>query len=273
MVDQETAKWVVPNPQICRSFGLMNIIFGALLLLTGVGQAVMYVVSPKFQKQMMVNIKVQQAQRKAERETKLAELKSKENAAKTKDEKDAIKDEREALEKNVEPDLSSMEELTEFNVFSDIRVAIYSISELTAGMILNVLMIISGVGLMAMAEWARRLAITVAWLKILRWVAILVVTMFLILPINLEKSNKAFGKMEDQMGARSGARGLAVPMTALAFWGAIAGAVITVFSAVLASIYPALAIWFLTRPPARAACYKEAPPEEPQPAVQAGGTW
>ena len=31
--DEQQGKWVVPNPQIPRSFGLMNIIFGAIMVL------------------------------------------------------------------------------------------------------------------------------------------------------------------------------------------------------------------------------------------------
>ena len=75
MVNQQQAKWVVPNPQIPRSFGLMNIIFGAIMLLVGAGYLAMYVISPTFTKQMQAGIKKQQADQKAEHETKLAELK------------------------------------------------------------------------------------------------------------------------------------------------------------------------------------------------------
>jgi hypothetical protein len=262
MAVSEQAKWVVPNPQICRSFGLMNIIFGALLLLFGATTAVVWAVAPTFQKKMMASFEEQQAQRKAEREAKLAEFKKNEEAAKTQEEKDAIKDQREALEKQFEPDLAAMNEFTTYNMFSDLRLAVYYIAELSAAIILNILMIISGAGLLAMADWARRLAVGVSWLKIVRWIVMTVVTLVLVLPITMDLTQKALARMDQQIKAQSGGRPLPVPLSALGPVQAIAGAAVTVFSAVVSSIYPALAIWFLTRPAARAACLRESVAKE-----------
>ena len=251
MAGAEQARWVVPNPQICRSFGLMNIIFGSLLLLFAVGSAVAWVVMPTFQKQMMAGIEKQQAERKAEREAKLAELKSKEAAAKTKEEKDALKDERDAIEKRVEPDLSAMSDITGFNIYSDKRILVYYIAEISAAIILNVVLIISGVGLLRLADWGRRMAIGVEWLKILRWLAMTIVTFVLILPITLELTQKAFEKMDQQIRAQSGGRAGPIPLSSLAPMSVVFGGAVTVFSAVVSSVYPALSIWFLTRPAAR----------------------
>jgi len=272
-MNQQQAKWVVPNPQIPRSFGLMNIIFGSLMLLIGGGYATMYAVSPMFTRQMQVEMKKQQAVQKATRESKIAELKRQEAAAKTEEEKATLRDERVAFEKTVEPDLSGMNDILGWNILSDVRLAIYYFSEVGTGMLLNLLMIISGAGLMALAEWARRLALGVAWLKILRWVAIVVVTMFLILPITVERTQKVFQQIETQTKAQSGGRAVVFPMSQMGRFTAIAGAVTVVFSAVVASVYPALSLWFLTRGPSRAACLKELPSTEPPNAKEAGEAW
>ena len=257
MGEQHAGKWVVPNPQIPRTFGIMNLVFGILLFLVGAGYIAVWLVVPGFQKQMMVQIEEQQAKSKTERDAKVAELKAKEEAAKTNEEKDTLKDERESVEQNVEPDLSGMNEIMNWNVFSDIRLAIYSFSEVIAGMILNVLMAISGVGLLGLAEWGRRLAISVSWLKIVRWVAMIVVTLVLILPITVQKVQKMTDSIQAQVQAQAKAGGRpapAMPMMYFSMIMSIAGAVAMVFSALIASIYPALSIWYLTRPPARAAC-------------------
>jgi hypothetical protein len=234
----------------------MNIIFGALVLLFAAGTVAMWVVGPVLQKRVVGTIAARQAEEKAAREAKLAELKKSEDAAKSQEEKDAIKSEREALEKQVEPDLSSMDDVWNYNQFADRRVAAYSISELSASIILNVLMIVSGAGLMAMAEWARRLAIAVSWLKILRWIAMTVVVFVLILPISLDLTQKTFAKMDAQMKVQSGGRAAPLPFAVLAPATAVFGGVTAVFSAIVSSVYPALSIWFLTRPAARAACLK-----------------
>jgi hypothetical protein len=269
MGEQRPGKWVVPNPQIPRTFGIMNLVFGILMFMFGAGQMAISIVGPSFQKQMVVTFEQQQAKSKAERDAKVNELKAKEEAAKTKEEKDALKDERETLELNVQPDLSAMNEMMGFNVFSDIRVAIYSFSEMITGMILNVIMVISGVGLLGLAEWGRRLAITVAWLKIVRWIAMIVVTLVLIVPITAAKTQKMFDSIqqaEARAQANAGGRGAAsMPMMNIAALMSIAGAVTMIFTALIASIYPVLSIWFLTRPPPRAACLRPSnPPSAPR---------
>jgi hypothetical protein len=274
MGEQRPGKWVVPNPQIPRTFGIMNLVFGILMFLVGAGYIAITIVAPSFQKQMVVTFEQQQAKSKAEREAKVAELKAKEEAAKTEEEKDTLKDEREAAESNVEPDLSAMNEMMGFNVFSDVRLAIYTFSELISGMILNVLMVISGVGLLGLAEWGRRLAITVAWLKIVRWVAMIVVTLVLIVPITAAKTQKMFDSIQ-QAQARAQANagrqgGATMPMLNIAVFTSIAGAVTMIFTALVASIYPSLSIWFLTRPPARAACLQRSKPLSAPPGMQPG---
>jgi hypothetical protein len=206
---------------------------------------------------MVGQVEEQQAKSKAEREAKITELKAKEEAAKTQEEKDSLKDEREAVESNFEPDLSGMNEIMNWNVFTDIRLAIYSFSEVIAGMILNVLMAISGVGLLRLAEWGRRLAINVSWLKIVRWAAMIVVTLVLILPITVQKAQKMTDSIQAQIQAQAKASGRpapAMPFMNMGMFMSIAGAVAMVFIALISSIYPALSIWYLTRPPARAAC-------------------
>jgi hypothetical protein len=274
MGEQQPGKWVVPNPQIPRTFGIMNLVFGILMFVVGAGYVAIAIVAPSFQKQMVGQIEQQQAKSKAEREAKVNELKAKEEAAKTKEEKDALKDERETLELNVPPDLSAMNEMMGFNVFSDIRVAIYSFSEMITGMILNVIMVVSGVGLLGLAEWGRRLAITVAWLKIMRWVAMIVVTLALIVPITAQKTQKMFDSIQQAQAraqANAGGRGAAsMPMMNIAAFTSIAGAVAMIFTALIALIYPILSIWFLTRPPARAACLRASNPPSAPPWMQPG---
>ncbi len=160
--------------------------------------------------------------------------------------------------------MSEFMDLSNWNVFADIRLAIYYCTELGAGILLNLLMLVSGVGLLGLAEWGRRLAVGVAWGKIVRWVAMVIVTMVLVLPITTQKMQKAFDKVEQQTKARGG-RAAAFPMGSLAQFTAISGAITAVFEAVVFSIYPGLTIWYLTRPPTRAACMAKLPFGPPVP--------
>ncbi len=65
MVDKQEGQWVVPNPQVPRTFGMMNIIFGGLLLLMGVGYIGLWVVMPHYTKQIVDQASKQQAAQKA----------------------------------------------------------------------------------------------------------------------------------------------------------------------------------------------------------------
>lgn len=270
MATQKEGQWVVPNPQVPRTFGIMNIVFGAILLLFGVGSLVISLYGPKIQKWMFQRVETQAAADKAEQEAKIADLKRQEAAAQTEQDKVALKAEREDLEKRAASDVTAeMEDLANWNPASDIRIAIYTYSAEVAGILLNVVMIISGIGLMRLSEPARKAAIWVAWLKIARWIAMTIAMMVLILPITMERTQKILDKVQAQAKAQGG-RGIAMPMGSFAQMMAVAGAVSQIFYLVIASIYPVLLIWFLTRPRARAAFLRN-PAKLPELDLELGG--
>jgi hypothetical protein len=261
MEPQKGAVWVVPSRQIPRTFGVLNIIFGAIMLLVGVGYGLFYFWAPTLTNQMKVQFEHLQAKQNADRESDIAKLKAEEAAAKTEAEKQAAKNARAALEITVTPDID-FGDIAGWNVFTDRRLAVYYITEVATGILLNVLMIISGIGLVALAEWARKLALGVAWLKIVRWVGIVVATLVLIIPISSERMQAVFTKMQAQTQAKGGAAAPPIPTTEMAKMTAIFGGVSSIVGAVLAAIYPALVIAFLTRPRARAACLRQEPPSK-----------
>jgi ABC-type multidrug transport system fused ATPase/permease subunit len=284
MGDQVEGKWVVPNPQIPRTFGMMNLVFGILLLLMGAGYLGMYLVMPVWQQKVAAQMKEQQENLKKGRANKLAELKAKEAAAKAKEaaaktkeetekakeETTAAVEERETFENNPDVDLSGMTDMMGWNIMADRRVAVYYFSEVIGGIVLNVAMIISGIGLMGLTEWGRKLGITVAWLKILRWIAMTIVIMVVIVPITTEKMDKMMQSVQAQVNAKSGGRPAPVPMVGFGQMMAVMSAVAVVFSGLVASIYPILSLWFLTRPPTRVACLKGSKPTPLEPRSEVG---
>ncbi len=258
MVKEQAGKWVVPNPQIPRSFGLMNIVFGILLLLSAVGYGLMYAYAPVINE--LVSRPMQQIQEKqqADRAARIAELKAQEEAAKTEEEKKTVAAERAAVEVRVVPNLTPFEELQKMNAYNEPRLAVYYILDVSAAVILNALMIVSGAGLMRLREWARRLAIRVAQLKILRWIAMVIGSMLVIVPMVMEKLDKAAAGVETQIKAGGGPP-LPMSLAVLMRWGTIFGVVFMIFGAIVASVYPAMMWWNLTRSAARAACLKKKP--------------
>ena len=247
MGDQVEGKWVVPNPQVPRTFGMMNLVFGILLLLMGVGYLALYVVMPVFQQKMVVQMKEQQEtsknasgrpslpiwkKKEAAAKAKEAAAKTKEETEKAKEETTAVVEERQTFENSPDPDLSAVTDMMGWNIMSDRRLAVYYFTEVVSGMILNIVMIISGIGLLSLADWGRRLAITTAWLKILPcWVAMTIVTMVLVVPITAERTDKMFRQIQVQANAKSGGPPAGTPMVGLGQMTAIMSAVAVVFSA------------------------------------------
>jgi hypothetical protein len=275
MASKPQSEWVVPHTGIPRTFGLLNIIFGALLLVVGLGYAAWAIVAPTFLKEMQVQTKAALEKARAENATRVAELKKKEAAAKTEEEKEQLRTEREAVEITIEP--PDMGDLTNWDMYSDPQYQAYFWSEVSLGILLNIAMIVSGAGLLAATQWGRRLAIGVAWGKILRLVAMAVITLTVILPMTTERMKRAFDKMQAQMKAQPGAMPPPRFSNDAARMTAVFGAVSSVGFTVLGVIYPALAIWFLTRPRARAACTgrpSAKPPGQPAAwAPEAVGEW
>jgi hypothetical protein len=268
MGERQEGKWVVPNPQVPRTFGILNIIFGILLLLFGIYSIVMLWLGPKLQNYMMGQFEQQKTTAKATRDAKIADLKKREETAQTKEEKESLADERAAVERTFEPDMTGfMEETRAMTQRPVIR--IYSAVEGGLGIVLNILMIVSGVGLLRVAEWGRRLALSVAWLKILRWIAIVAFTLIVIVPMTTEMTQKLLTQVEAQ--AKANSRGATpFPMATLSQFAAVAGAVSSVMTALFAVIYPILLLWFMTRPSTIAAVVAKARSSAPPPDFEVG---
>jgi hypothetical protein len=249
MASQPQSQWVVRNTGVPRTFGLLNVIFGVMLLLGGIGSVAWVLMAPTLEKAMRAQ---NLAKAKAEREARIAELKKQEAAAKTEEEKEQLRTEREAAESVPEP--PDMTDVTIWDTYADPRYRAYFWREAGLGIVLNIAMIVAGAGLLATAEWGRRLAIGVAWGKIIQLVAMAVITLTVIVPMTAENTQRMFDTMEAKVPAQPGARVPRGFSKEVVLNQAILVAVGAVGFTVVGSIYPGLAIWFLTRPRTRAAC-------------------
>jgi hypothetical protein len=247
MASQPQSQWVVPNTGIPRTFGLLNVIFGVMLLLGGIGSVAWVLMAPTIGKAMQAQRRETLAKAKAEREARIADLKKQEAAAKTEAEKEQLRTEREAAESVPEP--PEPPDVTIWDTYADPRYRAYFCGEVSLGIVLNIAMTVAGAGLLATAEWGRKLAIGVAWGKIVRLVAMAVITLTVIVPMTAEYTQPSLDKIAAQalLGGPAMSNQMAQVMPIL-------GAVVAVGFTVVGSIYPGLAIWFLTRPRARAAC-------------------
>ncbi len=236
--------YVVPTPQPAKTFGLLNVIFGILLILWGACQGAGALAMP-FLPQFFEGIQTKvQTEVKAEREGELKALAEAEKAATTDEEKAQIVAQRAQIEATpvVDP-IGPMKAM--FGMYEDRRFLTYYWAEALSGIVLNGLMIASGLGLMKLRESGRRLALGVAAAKIVRLIALVVVVVAVIAPLTAEY-------MKQMAAAMPAAGGPA--MGGLMQQAAASASIQAVAFAVFGSIYPVLTLWFLTRPGVRAAC-------------------
>src|SRR5262249_43401668 len=130
--------------------------------------------------------------------------------------------------------------------------------DVVTGMILNVLLLISGIGLVRLKEWGRVTGLWVAAIKIARLVVIYSINIVVIVPI----MTKQFADMFEDIAraAPPGPRGAGAP--AMTEVGPAMGTMMTAAAIgimIVGSIYPAIVLWLLSRPGVKAACTNPRP--------------
>lgn len=254
----------VPKPQLPRTIGVLNLLFGGLLLLCGMGcmsQTFMGLVSGK---SPHLDPKETQEVVNEMKKNVVAELKQKEDTAGNDAERARLHEERVKLEAKK----SRVEDQVDFARVNEALAWIprYLWIEVTSGPLLNFLMVISGIGLLQLKGWGRVLGVWVAALKIIRLVALCILLTVVILP-KLSSSLGGFVKtdageavlakaMEDQRTQPGGGTPMPDPQEILNMINVMGyGAAIAV--ACFGSIYPLIALIVLTRQSAKVACAPE----------------
>ncbi|MDR3635260.1 MAG: hypothetical protein P4L84_15760 [Isosphaeraceae bacterium] len=242
---------VIPNPRVPSVLGVLNIVFGILLLLSSLAVVGWTLAYPHFVKMMVVPGGPQQAQkREAEIEARLAELHKKLASEQDPNLRQPLQGEIEMLEdEQATMDLSA-DDLNGRDM-KDPRMAVPFWADHGLGILLNALMLASGTGLVALRPWGRRLAVQVAAAKVVKLVVLTLVAVFLTIPIQTVRTRQVWAKMEAR--SRSAApRGPSMG-NKIAQMTAITGTVTTVGFGFLGMLYPVLSLWLLNKRTVRAA--------------------
>jgi hypothetical protein len=238
---------VEPNPSIPKTIGTLNIIFGSLLLLCGactVASTVMQIVmAPMMEAQQ----RQMQATIEAAHQAEIAAARKMEDEAKTPKEKAALMAQRKALEAQPVP---KMPDMSKMGVTANPQFVAYTLVDAGTGCLLNIAMLVAGIGLISLKEWARRLALWTAGIKIARLFGMYGFFIIVLAPQYAKLWTDMFAEMGKQ------ARGGIPPqqIAAITSTMTIMMASVAVAMIVLGSIYPAVSIYCLTRPDAKAAC-------------------
>lgn len=222
---------IEPDATTPKVFGILNIIFSLMAGMFAAYALGVALLMPYFAE----TFESMQQAIEEEHEAELAEFDQREAEAETEDEKQSIQAERQAAIARF-----NTPQFDPFTAMRDKKIIAYGIADGSTGLVLNLMMFASGVGLLMQREWARKLAVWTAGLKILRLCILQTVNLAVIVPIQIKQAQAMF----DQMTAGGGG---APPIDIAAMQGVMisAGAIITLL---VGCIYPALCLWFLTRP-------------------------
>jgi hypothetical protein len=250
-----------------KIFGILNIVFGAFLILAGLcgtfGLFVQRAMAPLITAQQNQMRQSFQANQQAERDAELRKLELAEEAAQSEEAKQTIKVQRQALEATPMPVMPVIPDMSKMYAINDARVITFAVTDMLSAMVLNILMIVSGAGLLRMREWGRKTAIGMAIAKLVRLIVMQACNVFLVLPIVTKQMTEGMQEMMSQMPAGPG--GAPPPQFGTQF-AMVMGTMMSasaVCVAIVGAVYPILLLWFLTAEDAKAAC--QAPDLEKKP--------
>lgn len=254
----DSPRMIWPKPQTTKTLGVMNIIFGSLLIMMFLLTAASLLVAP-LMKPLVQNATAQATARiKAQRESELKQLEDRLAAAETEEVKAQIRADLEKKKAEPLPDPTGGAAMT-IEGMNTPAVVIYNWTWVATGLAVNIALIVAGVGLIRLKESGRRLSVRVAWAKIALIAAFLFWELVFILPLvskamgpQLEQMRKAFGQNSfmDKFLSPEGMRAYSIFVYCL--------------TAIFSLAYPIFMLVLATRPGVVAACRQRAKPESNQ---------
>lgn len=258
-----TVNTVAPKPGLPKLIGSLNVAFGFMLFLIGLGR--LDLIGPSFTQNQPFKLERGDAQNFYDQywQRQLFELQTREASTTDETKKAALRDERRARTENHKTNIDKHLDLKPINHVL-LLLNWYFWADFATGPVLNLLMLASGVGLTQLRIWARRMAIWVALLKIGRILALTFFFAVVIVPqarrvmevvARTELGTEIIAKANSTLTQASAGpppvvytpENFAMNMAAMAY-------IILVFGMILCLIYPAISLLILTRPSVKAAC-------------------
>jgi hypothetical protein len=257
-----------PNYRTPRLFGILNIVFASGIMICGLCMGMYLMVLPTLGKAMDQVTKEAQKKIDEQKKQELAALQEEAKAAKTEQEKSDLEARRKEIESR--PNFATVGTMDFSKFMSDPLLIGWYWVEILTGLLLNGLMMASGIGLLKFRGWARNLGVQVGIAKIVRLVLVYGFFTISIVPPMCDKLGDMVSEMMAQQQKAMGkpmpgapGKDLFVKTYMVMYTGMGIGTI------VVGSIYPALLIWFLTRPGVVAAC----PGAGSKPKPESSDTW
>lgn len=188
-----------PRPPLVKTIGVLNIVFGGLLMLCGPCPGLMTLALPSLMPMLEKQQQVVRDRLETNKRRELEALAQQEKTASTEEEKQRIRAEKAAKESEPIP-IAPSPDMSQFGL-DDVRVRLHYGLDAVSCLFFNLLMLISGFGIMRFARWGRSLGITIAWLKLIRLVALTLSMVFVVAPFMNPKSASMMAQMAEQGAA------------------------------------------------------------------------
>ncbi|HEV3168642.1 MAG TPA: hypothetical protein VGZ22_31845 [Isosphaeraceae bacterium] len=246
--------YVVPNPQVAKTLGILNIIFACLLLACSMFNALSMATMPLLNKAIQAQ-KQEMKQAEAKTKAKLDDLDKQEKAAKTEAEKQEVASQRATLTGRSKSTVGFNFSM-DFNAMglNDPRYLTYWYADTLTGLVMNVIMLASGIGLLMVKPWARTTWLWAAAIKIIRLILVWGYFAVAVVPGLSQRLGKFIYNMmaQQQAGGRPGGP----PGMSEEFFTRLYGITYTGMAAgmiLFGMIYPVVSIWLLNKPRVKAA--------------------
>jgi hypothetical protein len=245
---------VLPRPRIPTVVGMLNIIFASCLLLVSLTLGAYNATMPLTMRAMTQILKKAEADAEAKRQVDLKALEVAEKKAATEEEKRAIEKQRKALSASRKFELPIGMDFEKMGLKGR-RFAVFAWVDVATAVLLDIVLIVSGIGLLRRQMWGLRLGLAALAAKLVRLVLLYgYVAVAIIPPIAQGSGRVAFEAMAQQLKATGQPMPPGVDALLLTRVYSITYTVMAVAMILFGSIYPAIALWFLSRPGARSAC-------------------
>ena len=243
--------YVLPKPGIPKTLGILNIIFGVILVLLGLcGIASLAAAPAMFQGLEKIGKDVQ-AKQEEQQKAKLKTYDDRIAAAKTDEEKAEIEKEK-ANDPASQIQMNPVDVSAAADTFKNPTIMIASYVGALTGLILHIILLTAGIGLIRLAAWGRSLSLWWAGLQIVQVLLVLYGNLVYVLPANQAMMAKQFEKMPRAApGAPDPAQIMKISMAMQV--------PMTVGTAIGGMIYPVILLIMLNNAGARAACLAKKP--------------
>jgi hypothetical protein len=249
---------VLPRSRIPDVVGFSNVVLAVFLMPMSLYLG-WVILPPRWTSRALAEIREKgEADLEAVRLVELRALDEAETTATTEAQKQHFETRRKALE--VLPKVSLPREMDQERLgFGSLEYKIYSWVDVASALLLDVLLLVAGMGLLWRRTWGIRLGIATAVAKIVRLMLVYGYVALAIVPVVAQKQGRMLFEMEmEQLQAVGRATPTGVSPTTYMRTFSVLYTLMAVAMIVFGSIYPAIVLWLLNRPRERAACEERA---------------